>query len=230
MVGERGLAAQLGELARALQDEVSFDDTLATIVTAALDLIPGAAQGSISVVEQGRSIRSHAASGELPVVLDTLQQKFQEGPCWDAVWEQRIVRVPDFRDEDRWPRFSRYAAEAGATGALSFQLWVQGENLGALNLYGAKPHAFDPEAEEIGLLVGAHAAVAFADAKQISELHQAVATRDVIGQAKGILMERYKITDQRAFPILSTVSQRGNIKLRDVADQVASTGNLPRSP
>lgn len=220
------LAGQLSELARSLQDEQDFESTLATMVTAALELIPGAAEASISVVEARRTISSHAPSSDLPLKVDRLQEKTGEGPCMDAAWEERIVRVPDFSSEGRWPAFAPAAARVGAQSSLSFQLWVEDDNLGALNVYGAVPHAFDGESEEVGVLVAAHAAVAFADAKQISGLKEALATRDLIGQAKGILMERYKITDQQAFLLLTRASSRTSTKLRVVAEHLASTGNL----
>lgn len=220
------LADQLGELARELQQETDFEQTLATIVGAAVDLIPGTTAGSISVVEHRKEIRSHAPSSDLAATVDRLQDRIGEGPCLDAIWQERTVQVPDFGREDRWPRFAPAAAAAGAVSMLSFQLYVEGDNLGALNLYGHHAHAFTEESEEVGRLVAAHAAVAFADARRISNLEEALATRDVIGRAKGILMERYKITDQQAFLLLSSASSRTNTKLREVAEQLAATGTL----
>ncbi|MEX5295524.1 GAF and ANTAR domain-containing protein [Kocuria sp. CPCC 205268] len=221
------LASQLSELARSLQGEQDFEATLATMVTAVLDLVPGAAEASISVVEARTAISSHAPSSELPATVDRLQEETGEGPCMDAAWEERIVRVPDFATEVRWSALAPAAAGAGAQSMLCFQLWVEADNLGALNIYGSIPHAFDAESEEVGLLVAAHAAVAFADAQQISGLKEALATRDLIGQAKGILMERYKITDQQAFLLLTRVSSLTNTKLRAVAEHLTSTGSLP---
>ncbi|WP_232319367.1 hypothetical protein [Kocuria turfanensis] len=97
------LASQLSELARSLQDEEDFEATLATMVAAALDLIPGAAEASISVVEARRTISSHAPSSALPAAVDRMQQKAGQGPCMDAAWEKKVERVPDFSVEDRWP-------------------------------------------------------------------------------------------------------------------------------
>jgi len=221
------LAGQLSELARQLQKGYDFEATLATMVHAALELIPGAVDASISVARARRAITSHAPSSDLPRTVDALQEQYGEGPCLDAAYHQRIVRVADLGREPRWPSFAAAAAAAGATSMLCFQLWVEGDNLGALNVYGAASEVFDAEAEEIGVLVAAHAAVAFADATRIGGLQEAVATRDLIGQAKGILMERFKITAQQAFLILTTASQRSNLKLREVAEQLTTTGALP---
>ena len=223
------LAAQLGELARSLQGEQYVETTLETAVAAALDLIPGAVAASISVVEQHRAVRSHAASGELPRMLDALQERYGEGPCLDSIWERRTVRVADFGSDPRWPLFAPAAVRAGASSLLAFRLFVDGDDLGALNVYGDRVGAFDEEAEQIGELVAAHAAVAFADARRISHLGEALATRDLIGQAKGILMERFKITDHQAFLILTTASQRTNTKLRQVAEQLVTTGVVPEA-
>jgi AmiR/NasT family two-component response regulator len=108
---------------------------------------------------------------------------------------------------------------------LSFQLYVSGDNLGALNLYNGSPEAFSDQSEHVGLLLASHAAVAMAGAQHEEQLLQAVATRDLIGQAKGILMERYKITADQAFSLLIRASQDTNSKLRDVADHlIATTG------
>jgi hypothetical protein len=128
--------------------------------------------------------------------------------------------------EARWPKFAKLAYAAGARSMLSFQLFVEGDNLGALNLYGDDVNIFDEESEQVGLLVAAHAAVAFSGAQEISQLNQALGTRDLIGQAKGILMERFKISPQQAFHILTRASSETNIKLRDVADHLASSGEI----
>lgn len=220
------LAQRLSDLARALQVETDVQGTLEAMVHAALELVPGVVEASISVARRHRGIESRAASGELPRRVDRLQEDTGEGPCMDASYEERIVRVPDFRHEDRWPRFAPAALAAGATSMLAFQLYTDGDVLGALNVYGADFDAFTEESEEIGLLVAAHAAVAFAEAQKVSHLHEALATRDLIGQAKGVLMERFKITPQQAFVILTTASSQTNTKLRDVAEQLAITGVL----
>jgi len=222
------LAEQLSRLAKALQKDRDLGATLETVVGAALELIPGAAAGSISVVEQRRNLRSEAPSSDLPVRFDRMQGELDEGPCLDSVWEEKTVRVNDFGQEsERWPRLAPAAVAAGVRSMLCFQLFVEGDNLGALNIIGSEPDAFDQESEDIGLLIAAHASVAFADAKQISQLQQAIDTRDLIGQAKGILMERYRITSQQAFLVLATASRNTNRKLRDVAGHLASTGELP---
>lgn len=220
------MATQLSELARELQQENDLDAVLAGIVQAALELIPGTAHASISLVTGRKKVNSEVASGELPRQVDALQNSTGQGPCLDAAYQERVVRVPDLSRETRWPVFSRGAMELGARSMLSFQLFVEGDRLGALNLYGDGPDAFDDESEQTGSLVAAHAAVAFADSQKISQLGEALASRELIGQAEGILMERYKITAQQAFILLSRASSRSHIKLRDVAEHLANSGEV----
>lgn len=225
---ERGhdLATDLAELARSLQREPESDAVLSGLVHAALELIPGVDEGSVSVVNGRTNIGSRGSSGPLPARIDALQMETGEGPCLEAAYEHRTIRVPDMGRETRWPNFARRAAEAGARGMLSIQLWVQGDDLGALNLYSYEADAFTDESENIGLLVASHAAVAFAEAEKARQLNEAVDSRDLIGQAKGILMERHRITGDQAFLVLSMASQRSNIKLSKVADHLVISGDL----
>ncbi len=221
------LATQLSDLARELQQENDVHAVLSGIVHAALDLIPGVANASISLVTGRKKVDSEVASGDLPRLVDALQNSTGQGPCLDAAYHERVVRVPDLSREDRWPAFCRGAVKLGARSMLSIQLFVEGDRLGALNLYGAEANAFTDESEQVGLLVAAHAAVAFADSQKISQLGEALISRQLIGQAEGILMERYKITAEQAFLLLSRVSSKSNIKLRDVAEHLASSGEIP---
>lgn len=221
------LATRLGELARDLQHEDDLDTVLSGIVQAAVQLIPGADDASISLVTGRKRIVSKVASGDLPRRVDALQSSTGQGPCLDAAYDDRVVRVPDLSTETRWPAFCSGAVELGARSMLSIQLFVEGDRLGALNLFGVRPDAFDPESEQIGLLVAAHAAVAFADSQKISQLNEALITRQLIGQAEGILMERYKISAQQAFLVLTRASSSTGSKLRDVAEHLASSGEIP---
>jgi transcriptional regulator with GAF, ATPase, and Fis domain len=221
------LAGQLGALARSLE---ALDDTatmLDEVVATAVRLIPGVQQASLSVVTSRRHVSPQHASGELPRTVDALQTETGEGPCLDAVDEHRTVRVPDMGHEQRWPAFARRAYEAGAGSMLSFQLYVEGDNLGALNLYSREPHAFDDESEQVGLLFASHAAVAFAGAQKVDHLHRALDSRDQIGQAKGILMERYHVDADQAFRMLVRLSSAHERKLHDVADELTRTRLLP---
>jgi transcriptional regulator with GAF, ATPase, and Fis domain len=220
------LADQLGELARSLQANRDTEELLDEVVRAAVRLIPGVDEASISVVTDKRAVSSRLPTGELPVRVDALQEETGQGPCLDAMYEQQTVRVADMAHEQRWPRFASRAAEIGAASMLGIQLWVEGDNLGALNLYSRRVDAFDDESEQVGLLFASHAAVAYASVQDMNHMRTALTTRDLIGQAKGILMERYKVTGDQAFRMLVKVSNDNNLALRSVAENLAATGVL----
>ncbi len=224
--GEDLLARQLSELARDLQDKQSLQDTLNGIVQAAVDNVPGAQFAGITVVEGHREVHTPAWTDELVRAVDQAQYDTGEGPCLNSVYEQKTVRVADLRTEQRWPEFAKRAVDLGVISMLSIQLYVIGDNLGALNLYSNDAEAFDDESEHVGLLLAAHAAIAMAGAQEQEQLVAAMATRDLIGQAKGILMERHKIPADQAFMLLIRASQLANAKLRDVAENLTTTGEL----
>jgi transcriptional regulator with GAF, ATPase, and Fis domain len=220
------LADTLSSLARTLQNEDSVEATLQAIAEAAVDTVPGADHASLSVVERRRVVHTRAATDDVAAKVDRAQYETGEGPCLDSVYEQQTVRLPDMIREQRWPKFTRRAAELGVYSMLSFQLFVHAENLGALNLFAGRTDAFNDDSEHIGLLFASHAAVAMSGAQRLEDLGKAVAGRDVIGQAKGILMERYKINADQAFMVLARASQQSNIKLVELARKLTATGEL----
>lgn len=217
------LAETMGTLARNLEVQDDLDVMLAAIVDAAVAVIPGAEDGSISVITARRRVTSTAATSGLPIQVDAIQEELQQGPCLDSIHEQHTVRVADLTTEDRWPLFTRRASTTGAASMLALQLYVEGDNLGALNLYSRIPDAFTDESEQIGLLFAAHAAIAYIGVRKEAQSAATLTHRDLIGQAKGILMERYEISGERAFLLLTRLSQNTNRKLHDVAAELAQT-------
>jgi hypothetical protein len=129
--GEDVVASQLSRLARELEQDDDPDVLSAEVVAAAVQLILGTDDGSISVVTGRRHVTSQAPSSELASLVDALQEEAGEGPCLDAVYEEQTVRVLDMARENRWPDFTQRANKAGAASMLSFQLYVEGDNLGA---------------------------------------------------------------------------------------------------
>lgn len=228
--GRDGLAVMLAGLARSLHDETDPHVTLTEVVEAAVALIPGTEEGSISVVTGRRRVRSEAASGVLPRRVDALQEATGQGPCLDAVYDQVTVRVTDMAAETRWPAFAAAAAASGAGSMLSIQLWVDGDNLGSLNLYAHRAGAFTDESEHVGLLFAAYAALAYDTTRTRAGLDRKVATQNLIGQAQGMLMERHHLTPAQAFTLLVRASQDANVKLRDLAQQLVTTGVLTPPP
>ncbi len=223
------LAVKLSDLARTLQDEDTAQETLDAIVGAAVGTVPGAQEAGLTVVIRRREVETQAATADLVRQVDKAQYETGEGPCLDATYKHRTVRLPDMTQEKRWPEFTRCAVELGVRSMLSFQLYVHRGNLGALNLYSCERNAFDDESEHVGLLFAAHAAVAMSGARQQEQLRRAIAVRDLIGQAKGVLMERHKLTADQAFALLVRASQQTNSKLVDVAEYLVDTGELRTS-
>jgi GAF domain-containing protein len=219
------LAETLGQVARRLEAEKSVEDTLEAVVTAARENIPGVEHAGISLLDRGR-IRTMAPSGEIVNRIDKLQYQLGEGPCVNAITDHRTYRTGDLARETRWPRFGEETATMGIQSMLSFRLFTNVDTLGALNLYAAGRDAFDRNSEQIGELFAVHAAIALAGSQQESNLLAALDSRDVIGMAKGILMERHHVTDDRAFAIMVDASQRSQLKLHEVArwlvDEVAA--------
>ena len=136
------LAEALADLARQLQREVGTEETLQKAVASAIAVIPGAREGSISMVVARSRVESRAALGDLPRTLDDLQSTLGEGPCLDAAFEAEVVDVPDLATETRWPTFARRAVAAGAGSMLCLRLYVSGSDLGAMNLYSPQARAF----------------------------------------------------------------------------------------
>ena len=218
------IAETLAVLARDLEGHDDPDTMLSAIVAAAVTMVPGTDEGSISVVLGRRRVMSEAPTSDLPRLVDAVQEEVQQGPCLDAIYEQQTVRIPDMSAERRWPLFAARAAKLGAASMLALQLYVEGDNLGALNLYARTPGAFTDDSEQLGLLVSAHAAVAYIGARKQTDAARALIHRDMIGQAKGMLMERYQISADRAFLLLTRISQNSNRKLHQVATELVETG------
>jgi GAF domain-containing protein len=225
--GGNGLAERLSALARSLEMQPDLTSTLETVVRAAVATVPGAMEASISEIQRRRDVKTLAATGELPRAADHAQYDLGEGPCLDALYDQETIRLSDLDTEERWPRFVARARELGVGSMLAVQLFVDGENLGALNLVSRQPQAFGDESEHVALLFASHAAVAMSGERARGHLKAAVTTRELIGQAQGILMERFKITGETAFHMLMLASQDSNRKLRDIADELVATGELP---
>lgn len=225
--GQDELADLLSELARSLEDDEGLEDTLKGIVEAAVVTVPGAQHASISQVRRGREVQTLAATGELPRTIDRAQYETGEGPCLDSLWHEQTVRLSDLRTETRWPDFIKRARELGTGSMLAVQLFVTVDGLGALNLSSEKVSAFDDESEHIGILFAAHASVAMSNERDQHDLRAAVRTREVIGQAQGVLMERFKLPATAAFRLLVRASQDTNRKLYDIADELSRTGQLP---
>jgi hypothetical protein len=203
---------------RSLQD---LEETLGQIVTSAVSTVPGVDAGSISLTHHGRIETRHPTT-ETIGKLDRTQSELNEGPCISAIEdppEDGIVIARDLAGDDaaRWPRFAPLVVEAGYRALMSTQLSANGGPRAALNLYSATADAFDEDARTLAGLFGIQAAMLLYGADTAANLQRAVDSRDQIGQAKGILMERRGISADEAFDALRRASQSLNVKLTQVA-------------
>ena len=221
------LTQTLADLARRLQRQTDPQSVMQIIVAAVPGTIPGAEDATVSLVQNRRRVVSAAFTSDRAHRFDELQQETHQGPCLDAMYQQQTVRVDDLAADQRWPELARRVAEdLGVASMLSFQLFVHANDLGSLNVLARRSNAFTDESERIGLLFASHAAIALADAQDLDHVATALDRRDVISQAKGILMERYKITAPMAFALLAKTSQDTNTRVYDIAEMLTRTGML----
>jgi GAF domain-containing protein len=219
-------ARSLDILARALHvKNAELQPTLDAIVSTATRMLSPALHAGLTVVSHGE-FTPRATSGETPLLLDRLQQELGDGPCIKAAKDQSICRIEDTGRDERWPQFSAEAMRLNVRSMLCVPLWIDERSLGALSLYADKVAAFTDLHERVTSLLATFAALALAEAQRTGQLHDALDNRDVIGQAKGILMERHGITAEAAFSVLSRVSQAENMKLAEIARHLAQTGEL----
>ena len=218
----------LGSVVRTLEPEPDMEQTVERIVKTAVATVPGTEFAGVSLLEGGR-MRSIAPTNELVATLDALQHELGEGPCVDAVFDRPIYRVAEIATDERWPKFASAAAEQGIKSMLGVRLFTTSTTLGALNLYSSEAGAFDEDAEHVTDLFAAHAAIALAGSRRQEQLRQALRTRDTISMAKGILMQRHKISDEQAFSLLVQASQRSNRKLHDIAGLLVREMNAAKA-
>lgn len=223
---DAGVARELSEFARELQAEPNVQAVMQRIVDAAVTELEGATAAGITLLDHGK-LSSPAHSNDVAKRVSEGQRVTGEGPCVDTSRQEVTLRVDDLRREDRWPNFSSIAVDHGILSILSFQLFVEGDSMGALDVYADTANAFGEDVEDIGLLLASHAAIAMSASRGMAHMRAALDSRDLIGQAKGILMERYRVTGDQAFQLLVTASQHANRKLRDIAEELTSTGVLP---
>jgi GAF domain-containing protein len=198
--------------------DTDSDTVIAELAEHAAVEIPGAQYAGVTVTRNAKHIDTPAASHKWPVLLDEIQQRHGEGPCLTAAWEEKTIHVADLTTDERFPLYARDAlTETPIRSVMAFQMWIAGETMGALNVYAETPHAFGPGTREIGMVFAAHSSVAWNASRRDEQFKRALASRDVIGQAKGMLMERYGVNAIQAFDLLRKLSQDSNTPLIQIA-------------
>lgn len=213
--GWRGIAAR-ADLQQALQAVVDLAVSSSTA--------PGA---SVTLVTDHYSLETAARSDDLVGQADQLQYELNEGPCLAAAEDGGVWLIPDTATDRRFPRWSPAVAELGLRSVLSVHLFTQRQTLGALNLYYTQVQQFTTEDVELAKVVAAHASVALARLRGQLDLWRAIDSRHLVGQAQGILIERFGLSSEKAFEVLRRYSQQHNLKLRDIAATLIETGALP---
>jgi GAF domain-containing protein len=222
------LARRLAYMAHDLLAQDSLQQTLDQIVAHTIALVPRCDGVAIAVLRRGRAC-ALSASDATAASSVRIQDEIREGPCLDLgqSGEESYI-FPDLTGEaKRWPGYQQQARELGINGVMGFKLFAKEEDLGVLDLYTSQPGAFDERCQEIGRLVASHAAIAFSTARSATNLRNALSSRQDVGMASGILMERHRISAEDAFATLVKASQDRNVKLREIARRVVETGEPP---
>jgi GAF domain-containing protein len=218
------------QTARGLAQRVrpsDLDETLAAITSAATELLPHVHACSITVLRADGTLATAAPTDDLVLRLDAEQYRLHEGPCYEAATHTDQVVSSDLAADERFPAYGRAAAAEGIASQIGIRLFDTPKSNGALNLYSREAGAFD-DGTSVNALFAHQAGQAIAYAQHIGNLEQAVRSRTVIGQAVGIVMERYSLNDEHAFAFLKRLSSHRNVKLRQVAEEIiVETGQRP---
>jgi GAF domain-containing protein len=218
------LSDVLRELHSFILSEESLETTLKRVVELSARVVPNSEAG-VLLMEGGRPA-STAVTSDLVEQLDSKQRELDDGPCLTALRTGEVVHIEDMASEERWPEFARTALDKGVKSMLCFPLAVREETLGALNLFSSADD-FSTESFDLGSMFAAQSAVSIHNSqlyvnsvKLTEQLNEALASRAVIDQAKGILMEREGLDADSAFEMLRRASQNLNLKVRDIAVQI----------
>jgi GAF domain-containing protein len=213
------------DVVRSMSEADDLAGSMRFAVEGAVRVVPGAQHAGISMVRQRRAVETIAATDDMVRRGDELQYELAEGPCLQSIWQQETVQSHDLTSEDRWPTWSRRAAdELGVRSMLCLQLFVTQETLGCLNLYSRRTHGFDDDDRSTALALAAHVAVALSSAQDMDDMESALLVRTVIGQAQGMLMQRYEMDSAVAFSVLQRVSNQQNRRVYDIAEEIVSRG------
>jgi GAF domain-containing protein len=222
-------ALEFAEHARDLAGSEKLEDALELIVDLALDST-GSDFASVTLVHSDGAVETPAASDPVVEQADALQYTLHEGPCLTAAEDNGIYVIADTAHDERWPLWGPAVAALGLRSVLSIHLFTTAQALGALNLYAVNQRTFSAEDRDVARVVAAHASVALARFRIDQNLWSAVDARNLIGQAQGILMERFSLSPDQSFSVLRRYSQNHNRKLHDIAGMLVSTRELPVRP
>lgn len=222
------LDLEMSEFVRGLQQRQKLDvkEVLDDLAAGAVRFLPSAQHAGITVAVRGR-ISTETCTGPFPAVLDEIQAECGAGPCLSAAKNDDMIRVDDIANDPRWPTYSRAVVErTPIRSVLSMALVSDSPGVSALNIYAEKPNAFDVGITEAALSYAAYTAMAWTLVRRDHQFHQALQSRDIIGQAKGMIMERFRIDAAQAFELLKRLSQSSNTPLVTVAAELVEAERL----
>jgi len=222
---ELRIAHALNEAAKLMNAPATLDETLDAITRAALGTVPGFSHVGISITHRDGTIETKSATDQLVWELDHVQYGLHEGPCYDAISSGGITVVNEARHDQRWPRYMPEAVKRGLRAQLAVGLYSDHHSLGGLNLYSTDSDRVEDDAIGIAELFASQAAIALGRSRHEFQLNEALESRKVIGQAMGLVMEKYELDEDRAFQLLVRASSTGNIKLRDLAGELVRSAN-----
>jgi GAF domain-containing protein len=219
-------AEAFAELALSLHD-TSFEVTVDRVLDFAVTAL-GCAHAGVIVVHPGHRVETVAATHPVVATLDKIQMDLGEGPDIEVIKDRTSVKVTDVLTDERWPRWAAEVAAAGVRSMVGTRLHTASATMGSLNLYDPEPGRFDEVDVDVAHMLARHAAVAMSSARGNETLWKAIDARNLIGQAQGILMERFGVDAEQAFGVLRRYSQDNNLRLAVVAERLIATRELPR--
>ncbi|HZC73283.1 MAG TPA: ANTAR domain-containing protein [Jatrophihabitans sp.] len=222
------LSLARADLASQLADDATPAEHLERIVQLAQGLVPGTEHAGVSTVK-GDVVATIAATSSVVSEVDRIQGELGMGPVFQVSAVHEVVRVDDLGNDARWPKYAAQVQELRVRSVLVCELPMTHGTPSVLSLYAGRRRAFSTSAELVVPVFAARAAIALAHADEVSNLHRAIDSRQVIGEAAGILMERHRLGSEQAFARLIGASQHRHIKLRDLAVRITETGEDPES-
>lgn len=183
--------------------------------------LPGVDYANVTVTTGPSRVEPPSATHPIAALLDDIQRRHGEGPCLTSAWRNTTVHVEDLESDSRWPRFRTEAlSSTPVRSIMGFQLCLTGRSMGSLNIFADRPRAFGEQTRKLGSLFAMQSALVWDAARREAQFQQALASRDIIGQAKGMIMERYALDATQAFDMLRTLSHEANTALADVAARI----------
>lgn len=223
---ERDFRAQIAAVFLGVHERIAAGESVPIdeLTDAAAEHLPGTQCVGITAIDGRGRITTPAATADYPGMLDAIQESLRQGPSLQALRKLEPMHITDLNAEVRWPQFRRDAlAQTPIRSILSFAMSVHQNTMGTLNFYAERPHAFGEESAELGHVIATHAALAWSAMRREAQFVSALASRDVIGQAKGMLIERHGLDSGKAFDLLRRLSQESNVPVAQIAQKLVET-------